>query len=117
MAEFMKLRVIVEEDDYRKPDLHSGKPKTLMDLHKTICDAFGIERDFCIQFMDPDFNNEFLNITSVQDIQDRGTIKLVYMQNCLDLHPISRSNSPSIAGSSASPSSIHTPQCVLTVFI
>lgn len=112
MAEPMKLRVIVEEDDYRRLDLHSGKPKTLMDLHKAICDAFGIERDFRIQFMDPDFNNEFMNITSVQDIQDRGTIKLVYMQNCLDMNPISRSNSPSIAGSSASPSNIHTPQSV-----
>ncbi|XP_049433395.1 uncharacterized protein LOC125889421 [Epinephelus fuscoguttatus] len=112
MAEPMKPRVIVEEDDYRRLDLHSGKSKTLMDLHKTICDAFGIERDFRIQFMDPDFNNEFMNITSVQDIQDRGTIKLVYMQNCLDMNPISRPNSPSTAGSSASPSSIHTPQSV-----
>lgn len=41
MAEPMKLRVIVEEDDYRRIDLRSGKPETLMDLHKTICDAFG----------------------------------------------------------------------------
>lgn len=43
-----------------------------MDLHNTIRDAFGIERDFHIQFMDPDFNNEFMNITWMQDIQDRN---------------------------------------------
>lgn len=112
MAEPMKLRVIIEEDDYRRLDLHSGKPKTVMDLHKTICDVFGIERDFRIQFMDPIFNNEFMNITSVQDIQNRGTIKLVYKQNCLDMNPISRPNSPNTSGSSARPSSIHTPQSV-----
>lgn len=108
----MKLRVIIEEDDFRRLDLHSGKPKTLMDLHSTICDAFGIERDFRIQFMDPDFNNEFMNITSVQDLQDRGIIKLVYMQDCLDMSPISGLNSSSPPGSSANPSSVHTSHSV-----
>ena len=83
-----------------------------MDLHNIICDTFGIERDFCIQFMDPDFNNEFLKITSVQDIQDRSTIKLVYMQRHLDISSSSRLNTPSATGSSGSPSSIHTPHSV-----
>lgn len=112
MAEPMKLRVIIEEDDFRILDLHSGKPKTLMDLHSIICDTFGIERDFRIQFMDPDFNNEFMNITSVQDIQDRSTIKVVYMQSHLDMSPSSRLNTPSAPGPSGSPSSIHTPHGV-----
>jgi len=112
MAESVKLRVIIEDDDFRRLDLHSGKPKTLMDLHNTIRDAFGIERDFRIQFMDPDFNNEFMNISSMQDIEDRGTIKLVYMQNDLDISTTSRLNSPSTPGPSASPSSIHTSHSV-----
>ncbi|KAG7511574.1 hypothetical protein JOB18_003500 [Solea senegalensis] len=112
MAEPMKLRVIVEEDDFRRLDLHSGKPKTLMDLHNVIRDTFGIERDFHIQFMDPDFNDEFMNIASVQDIQDRSTIKLVYMQNHPDKSPSSRQNTSSTPGPSGSPSSIHTPQSV-----
>lgn len=64
-----------------------------MDLHNVIRDAFGIERDFFIQFMDPDFNNEFMNIMSVQD---RGTIKLVYKQNAGDMSQFSsRLNTPS----------------------
>ena len=112
MAEPVKLRVIIEEDDFRRLDLHSGKPKTLMDLHNTIPDAFGVERDFRIQFMDPDFNNEFMNITSIQDIQDRGTIKLVYIKNCLDMSPTLRLNSPSTPGPSGSPSSIYTSHSV-----
>ncbi|KAG7471688.1 hypothetical protein JOB18_043535 [Solea senegalensis] len=112
MAEPMKLRVIVEEDDFRRLDLHSGKPKTLMDLHNVIRDTFGIERDFRIQFMDPDFNDECMNIASVQDIQDISTIKLVYMQNHPDESPSSRQNTSSTPGPSGSPSSIHTPQSV-----
>lgn len=103
----------MEEDDFRRLDLRTGKPKTLMDLHNTIRDAFGIERDFRIQFMDPDFNNEFMNITSVQDIQDRSTIKLVYMQNPEDMSPFSsRLNTPSTPGSSGSHLSSQTPRSV-----
>lgn len=64
-------------------------PKTLIELHNEICEAFGIERDLRIQFMDPDFNNEFINITSIQDIQDRSTIKLVYTTNDVDFSPCS----------------------------
>lgn len=54
MAQHLKLRVIVDDDDFRRLDLHSGMPETLTELHNTICQAFGIETDFCIQFMDPD---------------------------------------------------------------
>ena len=69
MAAPMKLRVITEEDDFRRLDLHSGKPKPLMDLHNGLHDTFGIERDVHIQFMDPDFNNEFMNITCPRSSQ------------------------------------------------
>uniref|UniRef100_A0A3B4GG48 Uncharacterized protein n=1 Tax=Pundamilia nyererei TaxID=303518 RepID=A0A3B4GG48_9CICH len=43
MAEQLKLRVIVADDDFRRLDVPSGI-------------------DFRIQFMEPDFNNEFMNI-------------------------------------------------------
>ncbi|XP_051799556.1 uncharacterized protein LOC127532274 [Acanthochromis polyacanthus] len=80
-----------------------------MDLHNAIQDAFGIEGDFRIQFMDPDFNNEFMNITSVHDIQDRSTIKLVYIQNAGGMSPFSsRLNTPSTPGSSESPDDIQS---------
>lgn len=111
MAQRLKLRVIVNNDDSRRLDLHSGTPETLTELHDTIRQEFGIETDFRIQFMDPDFNNEFMNITSVQDIQDRSTIKLVYMAtltltpiNDVGLSPSSlMENAPSTSGSSGAP--------------
>lgn len=106
MAEQLKLRVIVADDDFRRLDVPSGMPRTLTDLQSTICQAFGIERDFRIQFMDPDFNNEFMNITSMQDIQDRSTIKLVYMAN-LDTSASLLKQYPTCSlDSSASPESI-----------
>lgn len=104
MARHLKLRVIIEDNDFRRLDLHSGMPKTLMELHNEICEAFGIERDFHIQFMDPDFNNEFMNITSVQDIQDRSTIKLLYTTNEMDFSPCSSKQPvPRTLGSSGTP--------------
>lgn len=77
----------MEEGDHRRLDLHSGMPKNLTELCNTVCQAFGMERDFRIQFKDPDFNNEYMNITSVQDIQNRSTIKLVYIQNDVGVSP------------------------------
>lgn len=111
MAQHLKLRVIVGNDDYRRLDLDSGMPETLAEFNNTICQAFGIETDFRIQFMDPDFNNEFMNVTSVHDIRDRSTIKLVYMAT-LTLTPINDvglslsslvQNAPSTSGSSGAP--------------
>lgn len=106
MAEQLKLRVIVADDDFRRLDVPSGMPRTLTDLQSTICQAFGIERDFRIQFMDPDFNNEFMNITSMQDIQDRSTIKLVYMANLDTSASLSKQYPTCSLDSSASPESI-----------
>ncbi|XP_033990326.1 uncharacterized protein LOC117497530 isoform X2 [Trematomus bernacchii] len=113
MARHLKLRVIVDTDDCRRLDLHSGMPKTLTELHDTICQAFGIERDFRIQFMDPDFNNDFMNVTSVQDIQDRSTIKVVYILDDVGSSPSSSvQNAPSTPGSSGAPVSRQTSSSV-----
>ena len=84
-------------------------PETLTDLHNTIRQAFGIQADFRIQFMDPEFNNEFMNVTSVHDIQDRSTMKLVYMLNNVGVSPSSpMQNACSPSLSSRSPVSSQT---------
>lgn len=78
MAEHMKIRVVVKDDDFRRLELDSGMPQTLTEFSRRVQEAFDIDRDFRIQYMDPDFNNEFMNVTSMEDIKDRSTIKLVY---------------------------------------
>ncbi|XP_060788702.1 uncharacterized protein LOC132893502 [Neoarius graeffei] len=74
----MMLRVVVDEGDYRRLEL-DPVPTNLTKLYDTIRQAFGISRDFRIQFKDPVFNDEYMNITSIMDLQDRSTIKLVYI--------------------------------------
>lgn len=103
MALHPRVRVIVEEDDFRRLVFPSGLPATLTELHNTIRETFGIERQFRVQFKDPDFNDDFMNITSVQDIQDRGTLKLVYTLNEIDSSPSSAKPASSQGLSSVSP--------------
>lgn len=108
MAQQLKLRVIVGDNDYRRLDLQSGMSETLTDLHNTIRQAFDIQADFRIQFIDPDFNNEFMNVMSVQDIQDRSTIKLVYMPKDVGVSPSSPMQSACSPSLSWSPVSSHS---------
>ena len=76
-------------------------PETLTELHNTIRQQFEIQKDFRIQFMDPDFNNEFMNVTSVQDIQDRSTMKLVYNNvGVSPSSPLQNACSPSLSSGS-----------------
>ncbi|KAI5613857.1 sterile alpha motif domain-containing protein 3-like isoform X2, partial [Silurus asotus] len=98
------LRVIVEGDDFRRLDFGSGLPSTLTVLNNIIHQAFEIERDFQIQFRDPDFTNEFMNITPVQDLQDRSTVKLVYTLNDVN-SPSLIQNAPSTYSTSATAAS------------
>ncbi|XP_074550048.1 uncharacterized protein LOC141807753 [Halichoeres trimaculatus] len=87
MPQHLKLRVIVDDNDFRRLDVPTGLPETLEELHNAIRESFDIENDFRIQFMDPDFNDEFMNATSIKDIKDRATIKLVYIQHCASVSP------------------------------
>lgn len=36
----------------------------------------GIEGEFRLQYMDPDFD-QFMNLTSTADIEDKGTVKVI----------------------------------------
>lgn len=80
----VKLRVIVDDNDFRRLDLSAGIPDSFANLHDTVRQAFGIERHFRLQYMDADFN-EFMNLSSVHDITDKSTIKLIYVAH--DTHP------------------------------
>lgn len=47
----------------------------------------GLKGDLRHQFMDPDFGNESNNLTSVSDVQDKGTIKVIFnslTMSCLE---------------------------------
>ncbi|XP_051800534.1 uncharacterized protein LOC127532604 [Acanthochromis polyacanthus] len=72
------LRIIFEEEsDSRKLPLESGFPATVSELHAIIKTFFQLPDDFRLQDMDPMFN-EFMNLDSVSELEDRGTLKIIY---------------------------------------
>lgn len=71
----IRVRVIITEDNIRKLVLQS-MPESLQVLETIIRDKFEIKGCFTLQYMDPDFDNQFMSVTSIRDIVDRATIKI-----------------------------------------
>ena len=78
MAASVKLRVILGENDSQRLILQNGLPATVPELVEHIKRQCGVQSDFRLQFMDADFGNEFTNLTSVSEIEDKSTIKLIF---------------------------------------
>lgn len=77
------LRVILSDHDVQKLTLPPGIPQTAGELHSLVQVRFGIPRDFCLYFKDADCGNEFFSLLSTTDIVDKGTIKVVYIDEPL----------------------------------
>ncbi|XP_077090383.1 uncharacterized protein LOC143741778 [Siphateles boraxobius] len=77
MASPAVLRIIFGDvSDSRKLHLPYGIPASLEELHVLIKTFFQLKEDFRMQYMDSDFN-EFINLTSVSDIQNKSTLKII----------------------------------------
>ncbi|KAM9468193.1 uncharacterized protein Hap1MRO34_014856 isoform 2-T3 [Clarias gariepinus] len=66
------------EDDARKLTVASGMPKSVDELAREITTYFGLTEQVRLQYRDVEFGNEFLNLSSISDIQDRSTLKVIY---------------------------------------
>ncbi|KAL6457318.1 hypothetical protein MHYP_G00342810 [Metynnis hypsauchen] len=72
------LRVIFGDgSDSRKLHMVSGIPKTVDEVHDLVKASFRLHQEFRLQYMDSDFN-EFMNLTSASEIQNMGTLKVIY---------------------------------------
>lgn len=72
------LRVILGPDSSQRVVFSGGLPSTLAELETSIKTQCKIVEPFRLQFMDALFDNEFMNLTAVSEIQDKATIKVVY---------------------------------------
>lgn len=79
MAQPLRLRIILGEDDARKLILPAGIPDSIEELCQTIKTSFGLQQDFRLQYQDADFGNEFINLSVISEIADKATIKVVYL--------------------------------------
>ncbi|XP_071804959.1 uncharacterized protein [Asterias amurensis] len=69
------LRVIITEGNVQKLILPPGL-ESVQDLKNQVKERFELKGEFSLQFVDPDFDN-FMSLSSLKDIKDRGTIKVV----------------------------------------
>lgn len=70
------LRVYVNEEP-QKFVLPTGIPNTVEELKLALKDAFGLPEQFGVQYMDMEFNDFFV-LTATNQIEHKGTIKVVY---------------------------------------
>ncbi|XP_059188275.1 uncharacterized protein LOC131971024 [Centropristis striata] len=71
-----KLLIVLGADNCVKLTLTSGIPDSVDSLKFEIQKQCGIEGEFRLQYMDNDFD-QFMNLTSTTDIQDKGTVKVI----------------------------------------
>ncbi|KAL7837261.1 hypothetical protein SRHO_G00269720 [Serrasalmus rhombeus] len=76
----MLLRIILSKDDIRK--IHTdSEPETLDSFHSFLKCKLGLHGDFVVQFQDPDFGNEFCNLTSLSELpKEKATLKVILKQ-------------------------------------
>ncbi|MED6259073.1 hypothetical protein ATANTOWER_016623 [Ataeniobius toweri] len=74
-----RLRVILKEN-IRKLSLPSAIPQTVDELKTIVQETFDIEQDFSLQFQDQDFDGQFFTPLQTSEIQDKDTIKVVFVE-------------------------------------
>ncbi|KAL7857205.1 hypothetical protein SRHO_G00161040 [Serrasalmus rhombeus] len=72
-----KLRIIFDEHKVHKLVLPSGIPSTLQDLTDITKEKFIIPGDFGLMYQDKEFDGEFFTLSSVEDVQDMGPLKVI----------------------------------------
>ncbi|XP_040907990.1 uncharacterized protein LOC121191012 [Toxotes jaculatrix] len=76
MEQRMMLRVIIDDDDIRKLILNK-KPDSIQELKTQLSDKLSLQYDFKLQYEDPDFSNALCNLTQVEDLPERPTLKII----------------------------------------
>ncbi|CAB1425526.1 unnamed protein product [Pleuronectes platessa] len=81
-----RLKVILKEINVEELTIPDGIPNSLDDLLRKIKSTFGLEGDMRVQYMEPDFGNDFFNLNSTTELQDLGTIKVIHQQTNQQCH-------------------------------
>lgn len=73
------LKVILGDNSSQRMTFQNGLPGSVNELVNEVQRQCGLNFNFRLQFMDALFGNEFLNLTSMDEVQDRGTIRVIPM--------------------------------------
>lgn len=75
----MILKIILTDSRSQRLTLSYGLPASVDDLMDEVKKQCGLQGNFRLQFMDSLFVNEFLNLTSISEVEDKGTLKAIDM--------------------------------------
>ncbi|XP_060716492.1 uncharacterized protein LOC132839498 isoform X2 [Tachysurus vachellii] len=89
MTTSIRLKIFLGENNSQKVILQDGMPASVGDLTKEIAKQCNLQGNFRLQFMDPDFDNDFMNLMSTSEIQDKSTLKVVFLTALSDCNDLS----------------------------
>jgi len=75
----MLLRVIVHDSDIRKVTIPE-KPADVDALKHVLQEKLQLTYTFSVQFEDPDFDNALCNVSDINDLPERATLKIIPQQ-------------------------------------
>ena len=73
------LKVILGDNSSQRLTFQNGLPGSVNELVSEVQRQCGLNSHFRLQFMDALFGNEFMNLTSIDEVQNRGTIRVIPM--------------------------------------
>uniref|UniRef100_A0A667W8B2 PB1 domain-containing protein n=1 Tax=Myripristis murdjan TaxID=586833 RepID=A0A667W8B2_9TELE len=73
------LKIILTDGSSQRLTLSHGLPTSIDDLMVEVKKQCGLQGNFRLQFMDSLFGNEFLNLTLISEVEDKGTLKVIDM--------------------------------------
>ncbi|XP_070410627.1 sterile alpha motif domain-containing protein 3-like isoform X3 [Nothobranchius furzeri] len=100
MAGRVTFRVIFGgEDDARKLTIESGIPNTVEEFSLQIKTFFQVTEPFRLQYRDREMDDQFMNLLSTSELEDKATVKVVYIPSeTTSSNPLTRDASPTIPG-------------------
>lgn len=71
------LKALLSDNSSQRLTFKNGLPGSVIELVNEVQRQCGLKSNFKLQFMDALFGNEFMNLTSMDEVQDRGTIRVI----------------------------------------
>lgn len=77
MAMPVIIKILLTDGSCQRLNLAHGLPESLEDLMTEVKKQCNLQGSIRLQFMDSLFGNEFMNLTSVSEVEDRGTLRVI----------------------------------------
>nr|XP_046262986.1 uncharacterized protein LOC124068633 [Scatophagus argus] len=71
------VKILLTDGSCQRLSLAHGVPESLEDLMAEVKKQCSLQGNIRLQFMDSLFGNEFMNLTSVSEVEDRGTLRVI----------------------------------------